>query len=146
MSHPDRFLLAGLMGWPVMHSRSPKLHNYWFEKHGLAGTYVPLAIEPGKLGPALRALRSLGLIDAWDWVDDTLKPLRMTLFFLLSGIFASSSIDRPWRSVFRKRVGSPYYLYVVWLLLQWPFFAYFTGIGMNRTHGFAELRTVLLPE
>ena len=86
----------------------------------------------------------LGLYDAWDWVDDTLKPLRMPLFFLLSGIFASSSIDRPWRAVFRKRVGSPYYLYVVWLLIQWPFFAYFTGIGMNRTHGFAELQTDLL--
>jgi shikimate dehydrogenase len=60
MSHPDRFLLAGVMGWPVMHSRSPHLHNYWFKSHGLAGTYVPLAIEPGKLGPALRALAPLG--------------------------------------------------------------------------------------
>jgi shikimate dehydrogenase len=48
------------MGWPVMHSRSPKLHNYWFDKHGLAGTYVPLAIEPERLGPALRALAPLG--------------------------------------------------------------------------------------
>jgi shikimate dehydrogenase len=60
MSHPDRFLLAGLMGWPVMHSRSPKLHNFWFETFGLAGTYVPLAIEPGKLEGALRALAPLG--------------------------------------------------------------------------------------
>jgi shikimate dehydrogenase len=60
MAHPDRFLLAGLMGWPVMHSRSPKLHNYWFDKHGLAGTYVPLAIEPERLAPALRALAPLG--------------------------------------------------------------------------------------
>jgi shikimate dehydrogenase len=60
MAQADRFLLAGLMGWPVMHSRSPKLHNYWFEKHGLAGTYVPLAIAPGKLEAALRALAPLG--------------------------------------------------------------------------------------
>lgn len=60
MAHPDRFLLAGVMGWPVMHSRSPHLHNYWFKQHALAGTYVPLAIEPGKLGPALRALAPLG--------------------------------------------------------------------------------------
>ena len=60
MAHPDRFLLAGLMGWPVMHSRSPKLHNYWFDKHGLAGTYVPLAIQPDGLGTALRALAPLG--------------------------------------------------------------------------------------
>jgi shikimate dehydrogenase len=57
---PARFLLAGVMGWPVMHSRSPALHNYWFARHGLAGTYVPLAIEPGGLEAALRALRPLG--------------------------------------------------------------------------------------
>jgi len=59
MAHPDRFLLAGVMGWPVMHSRSPMLHNYWFKKHELAGTYVPLAIRPEGLAAALRALHPL---------------------------------------------------------------------------------------
>jgi len=48
------------MGWPVMHSRSPMLHNYWLNQLGLPGTYVPLAIEPGKLEPALRSLHPLG--------------------------------------------------------------------------------------
>ena len=60
MSHPDRFLLAGVMGWPVMHSRSPKIHNHWFAKHGLAGTYVPLAVRAEGLRAALRALPALG--------------------------------------------------------------------------------------
>jgi shikimate dehydrogenase len=60
MTHPDRFLLAGLMGWPVMHSRSPRLHNYWLAQHGLAGTYVPLAIRAENLRAALRALPALG--------------------------------------------------------------------------------------
>jgi len=60
MAHPDRFLLAGVMGWPVMHSRSPLLHNYWFKRHGLAGTYVPLAIRPEGLAAALHALQPLG--------------------------------------------------------------------------------------
>jgi len=60
MAHPDRFLLAGVMGWPVMHSRSPMLHNYWFKQHGLAGTYLPLAIRPEGLAAALRALHPLG--------------------------------------------------------------------------------------
>ena len=60
MANPDRFLLAGVMGWPVMHSRSPLLHNYWFKQHGLAGTYVPLAIAPATLAAALRALHPLG--------------------------------------------------------------------------------------
>jgi shikimate dehydrogenase len=60
MTHPDRFLLAGLMGWPVMHSRSPKLHNYWLAQHGLVGTYLPLAIKANDLRAALRALPALG--------------------------------------------------------------------------------------
>jgi shikimate dehydrogenase len=60
MAHPDRFLLAGVMGWPVMHSRSPMMHNYWFKKHGLAGTYVPLAIRPENLAAALHGLHPLG--------------------------------------------------------------------------------------
>ena len=60
MATPERFLLAGVMGWPVMHSRSPMLHNYWFAQHALAGTYVPLAIRPEGLAAALRALQPLG--------------------------------------------------------------------------------------
>jgi len=60
MPSPDRFLLAGVMGWPVMHSRSPTLHNYLFARHGLAGTYVPLAITPVNLEAAMRALAPLG--------------------------------------------------------------------------------------
>jgi shikimate dehydrogenase len=59
MANPDRFLLAGVMGWPISQSRSPMLHNYWFEKHKLAGSYVPLAVPPERLPAALRALPAL---------------------------------------------------------------------------------------
>lgn len=59
MTHPDRFLMAGVMGWPVMHSRSPLMHNYWMEQQGVAGTYVFLEIRPGELAPALKALHPL---------------------------------------------------------------------------------------
>lgn len=60
MTHPDRFLLLGVMGWPVMHSRSPLMHNYWLDQQGLAGSYVYLAIKPGLLEGALRGLHPLG--------------------------------------------------------------------------------------
>jgi shikimate dehydrogenase len=60
MSHPEQFLLAGIMGHPVMHSRSPKLHNFWLEKHGMVGRYVPLAVKPEGLAAALKALPALG--------------------------------------------------------------------------------------
>jgi shikimate dehydrogenase len=60
MTVHDKFLLAGVMGWPVMHSRSPMIHNHWFAQHGLKGSYVPLAIHPAGLAAALRALPALG--------------------------------------------------------------------------------------
>lgn len=60
MAQHNRFFLAGVMGQPVMHSRSPMLHNYWFAQQGMAGSYVPLAIAPEGLAAALRALQPLG--------------------------------------------------------------------------------------
>ena len=60
MPHPEKFLLAGVMGFPVMHSRSPGVHNFWLEKHGLIGRYLPLAVRPDGLKAALRALPALG--------------------------------------------------------------------------------------
>ena len=60
MASQERFFLAGVMGWPVMHSRSPLLHGYWLRKHGFAGAYVPLEIPIDGLSAALRALPALG--------------------------------------------------------------------------------------
>jgi shikimate dehydrogenase len=48
------------MGWPIAHSRSPKIHNYWLAHYGLEGFYAPLAVTPDKLGAALRALAPIG--------------------------------------------------------------------------------------
>jgi len=47
--------LAGVMGWPVSHSRSPGLHGHWLERHGIDGAYVPLPVSPGHIETALRA-------------------------------------------------------------------------------------------
>ena len=52
--------LAGIMGWPVDHSRSPQLHGHWLGQYGVDGAYVPLPVEPRNLADALRALPKLG--------------------------------------------------------------------------------------
>ncbi len=52
--------LAGVMGWPVKHSRSPRLHGYWLEHYGIDGAYVPLGVAPEKLEAAIGGLRALG--------------------------------------------------------------------------------------
>lgn len=47
---------AGVIGWPVSHSLSPKLHSYWLKKYGIDGEYVPLPIQPDKLEEGLQRL------------------------------------------------------------------------------------------
>jgi shikimate dehydrogenase len=53
-------LLAGVMGWPIGHSRSPRLHGYWLDKHKVAGSYLPLLVGAEDLALALAALPKLG--------------------------------------------------------------------------------------
>jgi shikimate dehydrogenase len=52
--------LAGVIGWPIGHSRSPRLHGHWLRRYGIDGHYVPLAVRPEDLDGALRALPRLG--------------------------------------------------------------------------------------
>ena len=60
MADPQPFQMAGVLGWPVSQSRSPKLHNYWLDHYKIPGTYVPLAVPPEKLETALKGLVALG--------------------------------------------------------------------------------------
>lgn len=52
--------LAGIVGWPVAHSRSPRIHGFWLDRHAIDGAYVPLAVRPEDFAPALRGLRAAG--------------------------------------------------------------------------------------
>ncbi len=58
-THPT-FKLAGVMGWPITHSRSPSIHNHWIQQHGLNGAYVLLPVDPANLKDALKGLSALG--------------------------------------------------------------------------------------
>ena len=55
----QNYHLLGVMGAPVMHSRSPLMHNYWFKQTGLPGKYIYLPLPPERLSAALRALPAL---------------------------------------------------------------------------------------
>ena len=56
----QKFVLAGVMGWPVAHTRSPAIHNHWIAHYGLKGAYVQLPVQPQNLEAAIRGLPSLG--------------------------------------------------------------------------------------
>ena len=55
-----RSALAGVLGWPVSHSKSPRLHGYWLERHGIDGAYLPLPVAPENFATAVRGLVDLG--------------------------------------------------------------------------------------
>jgi len=52
--------LAGVIGWPVAHSRSPQMHNAAYAALGMDWAYVALPVEPSRLEQALRGLAALG--------------------------------------------------------------------------------------
>lgn len=79
-----------------------------------------------------------GLASTWEGATLALKPLRMPLFFMLSGLFAARAVHRPWRDVLRPRIVRPAYLYVLWLALLAVFFSYARQLPMNRTNSPAE--------
>jgi shikimate dehydrogenase len=56
--------VAGIIGWPVSHSRSPRLHGYWLEKHGIDGAYIPLPIPPEHFRDTVRGLMFAGFAGA----------------------------------------------------------------------------------
>lgn len=60
MIRSGRAVLAGVMGWPVGHSLSPRLHGHWLRRYGIDGAYVPLPVMPERLGEALTGIRALG--------------------------------------------------------------------------------------
>ncbi|MCO1594639.1 acyltransferase [Micromonospora sp. RHAY321] len=54
----------------------------------------------------------------WGTVGEQFLPLRMPLFFTISGVFAANAVQRPWRVVARSRIAGFLYLYAVWLLIH----------------------------
>jgi shikimate dehydrogenase len=61
VADPNAFGIAGLLGWPVAHSRSPVIHNHWLAQYGLPGRYVLFPVPPEKLEAAVRGMAALGL-------------------------------------------------------------------------------------
>ena len=52
--------LAGVVGWPIAHSRSPVLHNHWLKRYNLPGYYIPIPLKPQDFEAGIRMLPRLG--------------------------------------------------------------------------------------
>lgn len=56
--------LAGVIGWPVAQSRSPRLHGLWLERYAIDGAYLPLPVAPEHFAATIRALANAGFAGA----------------------------------------------------------------------------------
>jgi shikimate dehydrogenase len=78
--------IAGITGYPVSHSRSPRLHGFWLRRHNIDGAYIPLPIPPDRYREAIKGLVAAGFAGAnvtiphklnafavCDTVDDTAR-------------------------------------------------------------------------
>jgi shikimate dehydrogenase len=55
---------ACVLGWPVAHSRSPLIHNYWLKRYGIAGEYRREAVSPEQFADFANSLAARGYVGA----------------------------------------------------------------------------------
>ena len=53
--------IAGVCGWPIHHSLSPALHQFWLSKMGIKGGYIPFAVHPDEAIEAFRSLKNMNI-------------------------------------------------------------------------------------
>lgn len=58
----DKIPLAGVIGSPIAHSRSPKLHRHWLRSLGLPGHYIPMDVATKDLADVIRTLPKMGFV------------------------------------------------------------------------------------
>lgn len=94
--------------------------------HHVVGKHLPVLAGPVPWAEA-----------AWSGLDAALGPVRMPLFFLISGTFAASALARPWSQSWRGRLLRPYWVYLMWL----PVHALVFALVATRieTHRVADL-------
>lgn len=54
--------LAGVLGSPIAHSKSPQLHGHWLKTYGLKGHYIPIDVSPPNLETVVRSLPKMGFV------------------------------------------------------------------------------------
>jgi len=60
MMGEEKTIRAGVLGWPVVHSLSPRLHGFWLAELGIDGAYEAIAVEPDAFPQTLRDLAAQG--------------------------------------------------------------------------------------
>ena len=54
--------LAGVIGSPIVQSRSPQVHGHWLKTYGIRGHYIPMNVAPDDLENVIRTLPRMGFV------------------------------------------------------------------------------------
>ncbi len=98
---------ACVIGWPISHSRSPLIHNYWLKTHGITGSYERVPVEAAALLPFLKGLAAAGYagcnvtlphkeaaFTAVDFVDDIAARIGVVnTIYIKDGMLLGASTD-----------------------------------------------------
>ncbi len=78
----------------------------------VVGSHAVILMEPVTHGKPAQL--------AWSLIITVLEPMRMALFFMISGMLATAAISKPWGKV-RRRTWGMTYLYVLWCSIFFAF-------------------------
>jgi shikimate dehydrogenase len=96
---------ACVIGWPVEHSRSPLIHNYWLKAYHVAGEYRREAVPPDRFGDFLQSLAGRGYVGAnlifphkeaalaWSRPDDRARAIGAANTLWLDGVLRATNTD-----------------------------------------------------
>jgi shikimate dehydrogenase len=96
---------ACVIGWPVEHSRSPLIHNYWLKACGVAGEYRREAVSPDRFRDFLQSLGARGYVGAnlifphkeaaltWSEPDDRARAVGAANTLWLDGVLRATNTD-----------------------------------------------------
>ncbi|EUK18846.1 shikimate dehydrogenase [Commensalibacter papalotli (ex Servin-Garciduenas et al. 2014)] len=100
--------IAAVLGWPIEHSRSPLLHNFWLQRYQIDGAYIPLAVKSEDFKSVIKGMMAAGFkgcnvtiphkeaaYQCCDYVDETAKKMGSvnTLWFTQDGKIHGTSTD-----------------------------------------------------
>lgn len=96
---------ACVIGWPVEHSRSPLIHNYWLKAYGVAGDYRREAVPPDQFRDFLHSLAARGYVGAnlifphkeaalaWSEPDDRARAVGAANTLWRDGVLRATNTD-----------------------------------------------------
>jgi shikimate dehydrogenase len=96
---------ACVVGWPIEHSRSPLIHNYWLKLYRIPGEYRREAVPPDQFRAFVQSLTSRGYIGAnvtvphkeaalaWSQPDDRARAVGAANTLWLDGVLRSTNTD-----------------------------------------------------